>query len=527
MYVRVKRFRNKDGSVREYLYIVKGVRVDGKPRQKVVAYLGRLDDLRREGAIDSLVEGLARYAKRAQVMDVAEDLFCHSAKEYGPVLVFKRLWEELGLGEFLSRYVAERGFEFDVVSAIFAMVLNRLLAPCSKLGVSRWIEEVEEPSFAGLSLHHFYRALDVLWEHKERLEEDLFRRRQDLFSQEVDLVFFDTTTVSFQGEGPEGLAEHGYLRDRRPDLKQIVVAVAMTKGGVPIAHEVFPGSTSDVRSFAQVISSLKARFPIGRVIVVSDRGTVSQENLALLSELGLSYIVGVRMRRVREVGEEILSRPGRYQKVAENLKVKEVRHQGKRYIVCLNEEEAERERKAREEMVGKLREKLARGGLKALVGNRGYRRYLRIEGAKAEIDEEALKREARYDGKYVLLTGCDLPADQVALAYKGLWRVEAAFRELKDQIELGPIYHWTEPRVRAHVAVCFLAFLLEVELERRLKELGVGASFREVLSDLKRVKAVHLEVKGKQYLARTELSGQAYQGFRAAGVAVPPRVVAL
>ena len=293
MYVRVKRFRNKDGSVREYLYIVKGVRVGGKPRQKVVAYLGRLDELQREGSIDALVEGLCRYAERAQVMEVAEDLFCHSAKEYGPVLVFKRLWEELGLGEFLGRYVAERGFEFDVVSAIFAMVLNRLLAPCSKLGVFRWIEEVEEPSFAGLSLHHFYRALDVLWEYKERLEEDLFRRRQDLFSQEVDLVFFDTTTVSFQGEGPEGLAEHGYSRDRRPDLRQIVVAVAMTKGGVPIAHEVFPGSTADVRSFARVISSLVARFPIGRVIVVS-RGTVSEENLKPLSALGLSYIVGVR-----------------------------------------------------------------------------------------------------------------------------------------------------------------------------------------------------------------------------------------
>ena len=526
MYVRVKRFRNKDGSVREYLYIVKGVRVDGRPRQKVVAYLGRLDELQREGAIDSLVEGLARYARRAQVMDVARDLFVHAAREYGPVLVFKRLWEELGLGELLSGYVAERGFEFDVVAAIFAMVLNRLLSPCSKLGVSRWVQEVEEPSFASLSLHHFYRALDVLWEYKEPLEEGLFWRR-DLFSQEVDLVFFDTTTVSFQGEGPEGLAEYGYSRDRRPDLKQIVVAVAMTRGGMPIAHEVFPGATSDVKGFAQVISSLKARFPIGRVIVVSDRGTVSGENLRLLSSLGLSYIVGVRMRRVREVEREILSRPGRYRKVTEDLKVKEVCYQGKRYIVCLNEEEAERDRKAREEMVERMREKLSCGGLKALVGNRGLRKYLRISGEKVEIDEEVLKREARYDGKYVLLTDSDLPAEEVALAYRGLWRVEAAFRELKDQLEMGPIYHWTEPRVRAHVAVCFLALLLEVELERRIKELGVGASFREVLRDLKRVKAVHLEVKGKQYLARTELVGQAYQGFRAAGVAVPPQVVEL
>jgi len=150
--------------------------------------LGRLDELREDGSIDSLVEGLARYAERTQVLDVAQDLFVQAAKEYGPVLVFRRLWEELGLGELLARYVGEQGYEFDVVAAIFAMVLNRLLSPCSKLGVSRWIEEAEEPSFAGLSLHHFYRALDVLWEYKERLEGDLFLRRRDLFSQEVDLV---------------------------------------------------------------------------------------------------------------------------------------------------------------------------------------------------------------------------------------------------------------------------------------------------------------------------------------------------
>jgi len=162
---------------------------------------------------------------------------------------------------------------------------------------------------------------------------------------------------------------------------------------------------------------------------------------------------------------------------------------------------------------------------KGLVGNRGYRRFLKGTGAKAEIDEGALLRKARYDGKYMLLTDTALPAEEVALAYKGLWQVEAAFRELKDQLELGPIYHFAERRVRAHVAVCFLAFLLGVELRRRLKELGVEASWREVLRDLGRVKAVHLRVKGKSYLVRTELTGQAYQAFRAVGAAPPPRVV--
>ncbi|MCS7240785.1 MAG: IS1634 family transposase [Candidatus Bipolaricaulota bacterium] len=527
MYIRVKRFANKDGSVREYLYIVKAVREGGKVRQKVVAYLGRVDELQKEGTVDALLEGLVRYAQEKEVIDTAQDLFCESAKEYGPLLVFRKLWRDLGLEAFLTRYVAERGYEFPVVDAMFAMVVNRLLAPCSKLSVFHWIEEVEEPAFRDLALHHFYRAMDVLYANKERLEEDLFRKNWDLFSQEVDLAFFDTTTVSFQGEGPEGLAEYGYSRARRPDLRQIVVAVVMTKGGFPIAHEIFPGSTSDLRAFPAVIRRVKERFRLGRVIVVSDRGTVSEENLGLLEELGLPYIVGVRMRKAKEVAEEVLSWPGRYQEVAKNLKVKEVHREDKRYIVCLNEEEAERDRKAREETVALLEEKLAREGIKGFVGNKGYRRFLKVREATVEIDEEKLREEARYDGKYVLLTNTELPAAEVALAYKGLWQVEQAFRELKDQLEVEPVYHWTEPRVRAHVAICFLAFLLEVELRKRLEKLGVEASFREVLRDLRRVKAVELRVKERMYRVRTELQGQAYSAFQAAGIAPPKRVVSL
>jgi hypothetical protein len=406
------------------------VRVKGKPRQKVVAYLGRLDELREEGAIDALVEGLAQYAQQARVLDVARDLFVHAAKEYGPVLVFKRLWEELGLGELLARYVGARGYEFDVVAAVFAMVLNRLLSPCSKLGVSRWIEEVEEPSFAGLELHHFYRALDVLWEHKERLEEDLFRKRRDLFSR-------------FQGEGPAGLAEYGHSPGQTSGSETDRGGGGDDRGrgahrprGLPRGHR----GRAELRPSGHLVEGAVPRWAGDRGV---GRGTVSEGNLELLSELGLSYIVGMRMRRVREVGEE---------------------------------------------MVGKLVERLARGGLKGLMGNRGYRRYLRIEGAKVEIDEGALKREARYDGKYVLLTDGDLPAEEVALAYKGLWRAGAAFREPEVPLRVTRHGFWgrstTGPRARAHVAVCFLALLLEVELERRLRERGWGRASRRCFRTL-------------------------------------------
>lgn len=525
MYIRVKRFKNKDGTVREYLYLVKGVRENGRARQKVIAYLGRLDELKKDGAIDSLVRGLARYAERVEVIDAAQDLFCPTAKEYGAVVVFRKVWNDLGLEDLLSGYAAERGCQFDVVEAIFVMVLNRLLAPCSKLRVPEWIQGVEETGVLRLALHHFYRAMDVLVTNKERLEEDLFSRKRDLFSQEVDLVFFDTTTVSIYGEGPGGLAERGFSKSKRPDLKQIIVAVVMTKEGVPIAHEVFPGSTADVVSFARVISSLKERFAIEKVVVVSDRGTVSEGNLRMLAELDLCYIVGVRMRRVRAVDREVLARPGRYQVVRENLKVKEVHHAGQRYIVCLNEEEARKDEQSRKAMVEALEEKLKQGGLKCLIGNKGYRRFLKVEGTRATVDPARLAAERRYDGKYVLRTNTDLPADAVALAYKGLWQVEAAFRELKSQLEVGPIYHWAEPRVRAHVFICFLALQLEVALKKKLEAVEQTASYHEVLRDLALVKAVHVRLKERTYRVRTDLAGNAYQAFKAAGMAPPQRVV--
>ena len=223
--------------------------------------------------------------------------------------------------------------------------------------------------------------------------------------------------------------------------------------------------------------------------------------------------------------EGVLSRGGRYHKVNDNLMVKEVRHGGRRYIVCYNPEEGERDRLAREEMVQRLKEKIRERGLKGLIGNRGYRRYLKVDGSSVEIDREALEREARYDGKYVLQTNTEMGAEEVALGYKGLWQVERAFRELKSTLELRPIYHWTEQRIRGHIMVCFLAFLLEVVLRKRLKECGCEESYRDLMIDLENLKAVELEVGGKRYVVRTDLEGKAYEVFKAVGLRPPGKVL--
>ncbi len=523
MYIRTKTFKNKDGSTRTYLYIVRGRRVNGKVKQEIVANLGRLERL-QEGELDRLIEGLARFSRRKWIEAQAQSVLASWARDLGPALIFRRLWEELKLDRILKELLAQTEISIDVEEAVFAMVLNRLCDPESKLGVSRWKETVYRPEFEGLKLHHFYRALDFLADHKDEIEERLFERIRDLFHLELDLVFWDTTSTYFEGRGAEGLCEYGFSKDHRPDRVQVILGLLMTREGIPIAHEVFPGATADVETFRAVLRELRKRFRIRRVILVADRGMVSRKVLEEIEAMGLEYLVGVRMRRLGAM-REVLSRGGRFREVKGNLKVKEVWHEGRRYLVCFNPEEAERERRVREEMVGKLEGKLKAGGLKGLIGNRGYRRYLKVEGGVVVIDREALKEEARYDGKYVLETNAGIGAEEAALAYRGLWQVERAFREMKSGLELRPVYHWTERRIRGHIMVCFLAFVLEVVLMRKLREAGYEGSYGEVMADLERLKAVEIAVDGRRYLVRTELEGRAYEAFKAVGMRVPGRVL--
>jgi len=524
MFIRQKRFRNKDGSTRTYLQLVEGVRDDGKVRQKVVCTLGRLEELEK-GQIDRLIEGLTRYSKREWIRAQVESRApcVRWSKEWGPALIFRRVWDEAGFHDIFEGLLGKTRITTDIEEAVFAMVLNRLVAPRSKRGVSEWIEEVYHPGFEGLELQHFYRALDFLCEHKDAVEEALYWRVRDLFRIELELVLWDTTSTYFEGRGAEGLTEHGFSKDHRPDRVQIVIGVLMTKDGYPVAHGVFPGNTADIETFRYALRELARRFKLRRVVIVGDRGMVSRAVLEEIEEAGYEYIVGVKMRKLSEASA-VLSRAGRYHEVSENLKVKEVVHEGVRYIVCMNPEGAERDRRAREETIASLERKLERHGPRSLVGNSGYRRYLVFKGSRPVIDHKAIRREARYDGKYVIRTNTDLSPEEVATAYKGLWRVERAFRELKSHLELRPVFHWTASRIRGHVMVCFLAFVLETLLRKRLDASGSTARYRDLLSDLRRLHAVRLDVHGTPYLARTELQGKAFDAFKAVGMRPPKQV---
>lgn len=412
----------------------------------------------------------------------------------------------------------------QLAEAVYAMVLNRISDPLSKRGVNEWLTEVYRPAFDQLELHHLYRGLDFLAEYKEKIEIDLFDSIKNLFDLEVNMVLWDTTSTYFEGNGPEELGRYGHSKDHRPDRIQVMVGVLMTRSGIPVAHEVFPGNTADVNTFSQIIADVRRRFNLTRVIFVGDRGMVSKDLLEHLDKNHIEYIVGMRMRKVKDVGA-VLKTGGRYRTVKDNLKVKEVWYDADRYIVCYNPVQAAHDKMAREEMCRKLEEQLKNGGIKSLIGNRGYRRYLLLnKDAVVGIDQETLQEEARYDGKYVLRTNSQLSTDEVALAYKDLWRVERAFRTMKTSLDLRPVYHWKDSRVRGHIMVCFLALVLESALQRKLAEKEIELEYVYLLRDLQQLKAVELSIGEDKYLCRTELVGNAYEAFKALGIRPPLKV---
>jgi hypothetical protein len=544
-------FRTKKSGPRTYLQLVENHWRDGRPQQTVLATLGRLDELQQRGAVEGLLCSGARFADKLLVLTAHQrgELTAVRTLRLGAVLIFERLWREVGCAVVLEQLLAQRRFEFAVERAVFLTVLHRLLAPGSDRAADKWKHDYVLDGTADLGLHHLYRAMAWLGEPlpddqqrgstrlvplctKDRIEEGLFGRRRDLFTQ-LQVVFFDTTSIYFEGEGGDDLGQYGHSKDHRPDLYQMVVGAVLDGDGRPICCEMWPGNTTDVKTLIPVIDGLYRRFGIVKVCIVADRGMISQETIDDLDQQGWPYILGARMRRCKEVREQVLSDRGRFRVVHPKspdpkdpapLKVKEVKVEGRRYVVCVNEDEVKKDRADREAILAGLREQL-RAGDKSLVGNKGYRRFLKVQGpGHFAIDEAKVGEEARYDGTWVLRTSTDFPASEVALQFKRLWQVEQWFRSCKSLLETRPIYHQRDETIRGHVFCSFLALLLRYELQARLAARGPVPEWADVLGDLERLQYVEVEQEGKRFRLRTQLLGTCGRVFRAVGVAAPPTV---
>ena len=524
MFTRIKTFRNKDGSVRRYLYLVATRRIKGRIKQIIMANFGRVEDANK--ILPDIAAKISKYTNKLKLIDITKDMKSDWVKEYGPVIIFKRIWDRLGLDKFFDKYLGKRKIEFDIKERIYSMVLNRIMEPMSELGTNRWAK-----SLYGLNeitdMHQWYRSLNFLIKNKNKLEIDLYEAQKDLFHQEIDILLMDTTSVVYFGEGSkaEDILDYGFSKEKRYDLKQVIVGIIMTKDGMPIGHEVYPGNTNDLKAFKEMIKTINLRFKIRRVIIVCDRGMITEKNIQTLELDGYEYIVGMRMRQLkRQDAEKILSKAN-MNSLSKKLKGKEVHFNNKRLVVCYNKNEDKRDKEKRREIIQRLIEKLKKQGLKSLLVNKEYRKYLKIKADKPELDEEKIKAEELYDGKFVLQTNTNLDWKEIVSAYKDLWQVEYAFRTLKSELAMGPIYHQTERGIRAHIFVCFLALLCKIILQKELQAINANITVNQVIEDIKKLKAIQITLKDIPVVLRNELEGNAHYAFKAVGLKIPPRIL--
>ncbi len=550
-------FRTKRSGGFEYLQMVESHRVNGKPRQTVVATLGRLDALKETGALDRLLRSGARVTESGMLLSAVEkgETTTIDARRIGPPLLFERLWRDSFCRSVIEDLLADRKFEFPVERAVFLTVLHRIMDPGSDRAAEKWRSAYCIGGMDAIDLHHLYRAMAWLGEeladqqgsglvpraNKDLIEEQLFAKRRSLFN-DVGLAIFDTTSLYFEGEGGTTLGRNGHSKDSRPDLHQMVLGVVIDETGRPICSEMWPGNTADVTTLIPVVTRLRQRFLLNRVCIIADRGMVSAKTIATLEAEKIEYILGVREKRSVEIAAVLadktpfvsLTVPKANGRGTLDLQVKEVVRKVKagqanttrrcRYIVCYNEAEARNDAAAREAALAGL-ENALRQGDKALVGNKGFRRFLKTEGdSHFAIDPERVAAATKFDGIYVIRTNAQISPLVVALRYRERWIVEDIFRTAKSIINTRPIFHQRDDTIRGHVFCSFLALLLRKELIDRLAADGRRYEWADIVRDLDQLVQTDIDQAGRRLRLRAAAPGCAGAVFQAVGVALPPTI---
>lgn len=541
MFVRVKRI----GSY-EYLYLVENVREGGRHVQRVVKALGRKDEVEASGALDALIASAARHSPRSIVLSryYRGELPELHRQSIGPDLVFGRLWEETGCRAVLTELQANRRFGFDLERAVYLAVLHRLMVSGSDRGAQTWKDKFHIPGAEALTLEQAYTSMAWLGEAlpdpagalgprtmTDVIEEALYRHRQDLFGA-VSVAFFDTTSLYFEGDGGRTLGQRGHSKDYRPHLKQVVLGIVLDGEDRPIASFLLPGNTADVTTLVPVVHRLRERFGIARACVVADRGMISAAVIAALEAADVDYILGARERSVREIYERVITDDGvpvplaiPRQKGETRLAVKDVTIDGRRYIVCRNEEQAQKDAETRAQILARLDTALAGDDMK-LVANTGYRRYLKKAQAKAQtfaIDPDKVAADAQFDGLFVLRVRTKLTGLQAVLRYRNLLAVEDTFRAGKSLLRTRPVYHKTDQAIRGHVFCTFLGLVLRHELITRIAPRRSKAiEWNAIIDDLADLSQVVVEQDGKRARLRTAPGPTVDPVCRAIGVTLPP-----
>jgi transposase len=512
----------------KYVQLVKSYRENGVVKHKVVLNFGRLDQIENNSSIQRLAIRLQELSKVKNRVDL--DSFSEAQIVNWGYVVYQKIWKEFGLDRILTELKSEKT-QFDLNNTCFLMAVQHLLEPRSKLGTYHHQDRyVQLPP---VDLNHLYRSLDVLWEQKETLEEYLFFKNRHLFNLKVDVVFYDVTTFYFESVKADTLKDFGYSKDSKFNEVQVVLGLLMDGEGRPIGYELFPGNTFEGKTLETALEKLEQRFGIRRVIIVADRGLNSKFNLKRIAAKGYGYIVASRIKNMsKKIQEEILNPDGyaeldpeekiRYKVIDYTNRVKE---DGKIYelpeklIVTYSPARAKKDRSDRERLIEKAKSLLGnKSRIKASV-KRGGKKYLKETGELDWVlDQEAIAKDERFDGYYGIQTReKELKVQDVLGAYHTLWKIEESFRIMKSTLEVRPIFHWTEPRIKGHFVVCFLSFLLERTLEFHLKKAKVAASPERIREALNSLAFVEMEIEQKKFYVKakgTELGSQILRVLR-------------
>ncbi|PPQ40817.1 IS1634 family transposase [Rhodopila globiformis] len=575
MYLRITERRNRDGFTVAYYALAENVWNAQAKRSEaqVIHNFGRADQLdkaalqRRIASIQCVIAADAVDALptsgKASLPDIATD----AVFELGVVLAARGLWEELGIGEAIRTRLMRAQLSAPHEMALFAMAAQRLDDPGSKLScATRWLPDIAWlPEADNLAVDQLYRALDFLAVWSDEIERDVFLHSADLFRLDVDLIFYDTTAY-FEIDEPDEhcelwagklfapLRQRGHNKEGRDNQPQVIIAMAVTRDGMPVRSwarlakvppasaggmpdEGLPGNTADVATVARIKQDLHA-WRLGRCLFVGDAGMYSADNLVELSRGLGRYVLAVPMRRLKDVETEVLTRPGRYRKVADNLEVKEVwvgdGERRKRYVLCFNPAEAAQQRAHRAQVLAELAAELTLLDERhedhpkaacALMASRRYGRYLSMDRhARPKLDAAKVKAVEKFDGKWVVITNDEtLTAEDVALAYKGGAIIESCFRRMKQTgLEVRPMFHWAPRRIEAHVKLCVLA--LQVQ---RTAEIRTGLSWARIAHLLGTLQAVRYVAERQTIVQRTKIGPELAGLLKTLGISAPKQVMAM
>lgn len=546
MYIRT--VKNSEG--RAYYQIVESYWDGTRSKQRLILSLGRVGE-DGEKKLDELAAAISKYRDTLTVTQLAKEISVDQTYILGPLLVLQKLFEQVGIDEVIGAIKLKHPqLELDLRKTLFTVVVSRFIKPGSKLKIFEHWRNILYPEMIDpeLPLHHLYRTLDVLAQHKDEIEGALYWRGRDLFSEPTDIVLYDLTTLRFESTKKVGLRQFGYSKEMRSDCTQIVFGLLLNTVGIPLGFEVYPGNTFEGSTLPGIVEKMRKKFRIRRMIFVADRGLFSSKNIEFLKEDGGEFIVGCKLGSMKRAEQHALYDLARFAWIVPgDLAVLETKTDtGDRLIVTWSRIRAERDEKTRADILSKIEKKISakkKPTPKAFVSNTNYQKFVTglDEGGTPRINQEAVYAAAKKDGFFGIVTNVkDISAWDAVTNYKELWKIEDAFGEIKGTLKTRPVFHWTDDRIIGHLVACFLAYLCEAHVTKLLREKKLvlksaaidqgpikprAITVAEALKELNEVRAVPVKIRGKTIWCRTDIAGNAVTLLRAVGAQIPPKIL--